>query len=116
MYLLVLSLGVCILVVMANKNLVLVVNTNLVEVKVYSVAHTCGEPGHIRPNCPNPVKRVSSPTLELSMSRKHYFIKGFINDSPCDMFIDRGCEVTCVTKHLIPNISLYWQNYLVKRV
>ena len=31
MYLLVLSLGVCILVVIANKNLVLVVNTNLVE-------------------------------------------------------------------------------------
>ena len=47
------------------------------------VCHSCGEPGHIRPNCPNRVKRVSSPTLDHSLSRKDCFVKGVINDTPC---------------------------------
>ena len=47
------------------------------------VCHSCGEPGHIRPNCPNSVERVSSPTLDHSLPRKDCFVKGVINDTPC---------------------------------
>ena len=55
--------------------------------------HGCGAPGHTRPNCPNRVKRVSSPTL--SNSNTDPFINGFINDTPCEkFFIDSGSEVT----------------------
>ena len=39
------------------------------------VCHSCGEPGHIRPNCPNCMKRVSSPTLDHPLSRKDSFVK-----------------------------------------
>ena len=31
--------------------------------KPAAVCHGCGEPGHIRPNYPNRVKRVASPSL-----------------------------------------------------
>ena len=35
------------------------------------VCHSCGEPGHIRPNCPNKqVKRVKSPTKLCASSRE----------------------------------------------
>ena len=79
------------------------------------VCHSCGEPGHIRPNCPNRVKRVSSPTLDHSLSRKDSFVKGAINDTPCDkMFIDSGCEVTCVAKHLVPTSAYTGKTTLLK--
>ena len=79
------------------------------------VCHSCGEPGHIRPNCPNRVKRVSSPILDHSLSRKDSFVKGVINDTPCDkLFIDSGCEVTCVAKHLVPTSAYTGKTTLLK--
>ena len=79
------------------------------------VCHSCGEPGHIRPNGPNRVKRVSSPTLDHSLSRKDSFVKSVINDTPCDkMFIDSGCEVTCVAKHLVPTSAYTGKITLLK--
>ena len=61
------------------------------------VRYGCGEPGHIRPNCPHNVKRVRSPTLGCSHNIVNSFVSGFVNDTHCDkLFIDSGCEVTCV--------------------
>jgi len=79
------------------------------------VCHNCGEPGHIRPNCPNRVKRVSSPTLENGSSKSNLFVSGFIDDTPSDsMFIDSGCEVTCVAKHLVPESAYTGRSTLLK--
>ena len=61
------------------------------------------------------MKRVSSPTLDHSLSRKDSFVKGIINDTPCDkMFIDSGCEVTCVAKHLVPTSAYTGKTTLLK--
>ena len=55
------------------------------------VCHSCGEPGHIRPNGPNRVKRVSSPTLDHSLSRKDSFVKVLSMTLPvikCSLIVD----------------------------
>ena len=42
-------------------------------------------------------------------------VKGVINDTPCDkMFIDSGCEVTCVAKHLVPTSAYTGKTTLLK--
>ena len=65
------------------------------------VCHGCGEPGHIRPNCPQKVKRVSSPTLSHGPSK--FYIDGIIADTPSDKVrIDCGSDFTCVADHLVP--------------
>ena len=70
------------------------------------VRHGCGEPGHIRPNCPNKqIKRVKSPTRlcdDLSKCKKA-FINGTINSIPCTkLLVDSGCEITCISSLLVP--------------
>ena len=50
------------------------------------VCHSCGEPGHVRPNCPNKqVKRVMYPTKLCTCSREcnKAFISSSINSIPC---------------------------------
>ena len=68
--------------------------------------HGCGQPGHIRPNCPNRyVKRVMSPSQFCTalQNKTKALISGAINSIPCtELLIDSGCEITCVPSSLVP--------------
>ena len=69
-------------------------------------SHSCGDPGHIRPNCPNKqVKRVKSPTKLCASSREcnKAFISCSINSIPCTkLLVDSACEITCISSSLVP--------------
>ena len=54
------------------------------------ICHGCGQPGHIRPNCPNRVKRVSSPTLGCcdTSNRKKALVHGLVNGIDCHKLLE----------------------------
>ena len=97
---------------MEPLGLVTMVVLDIVTSPSPSVCHGCGESGHIRPNCPNQVKHVSSTTLGHFSSKQEYFVKGYVNDTPCDKLFISECEIMCVAKRLVPD----WQNHIITRV
>ena len=61
--------------------------------------HGCGEPGHIRPNCPHKVRRVTSPEPGKSMSVKGWLAGREWNN----LRIDTGADRTVVRSDCVPS-------------
>ena len=58
----------------------------------------CGEPGHIRPNCPNKVRRVKSPELSKVM-----VVSGWLAGCEVDnLRVDTGADRTVVRQDYVP--------------
>ena len=69
------------------------------------VCYGCREPGHIRPDCPNKVKRVSSPVQEISLDES--LITACICGKEALMVeVDTGCDRTMVHADYIPKGAL----------
>ena len=65
------------------------------------VCFGCGEPGHIRPNCPNKIRRVRSPECAGLMS-----VDGFIEGvAVSGLRVDTGADRTIVRKDLVPELA-----------
>ena len=63
------------------------------------VCYGCGEPDHIRPNCPNRIRRVKSPVLGAVM-----IVKGCLAGKDVEnLRVDTGAERTVVRKDLVPS-------------
>ena len=61
------------------------------------ICHGCGEPGHIKPNCPNRVRRVKSPDPSQVM-----LVDGLLNGSTVPgMRVDTGADRTLVREDYI---------------
>ena len=61
------------------------------------ICHGCGEPGHIKPNCPHKIRRVKSPD-----PNDIFLVDGLINGSAVPgMYIDTGADRTLVCEDLI---------------
>ena len=61
------------------------------------ICHGCGEPGHIKPNCPYKIRRVKSPDSDAI-----YLVDGLINGSAVPgMYIDTGADRTLVCENLL---------------
>ena len=65
------------------------------------ICHNCGEPGHIRPNCPNKVRRVKSPDKSDVMSVSGW-IAGCLSDK---LKVDTGAERTLVRADFVPSTA-----------
>ena len=62
------------------------------------ICHGCGEPGHIKPNCPHRVRRVKSPDPSLVM-----LVDGLLDGSKVPgMSVDTGADRTLVREDYIP--------------
>ena len=62
------------------------------------ICHSCNEPGHIRPNCPNRVRRVKSPAPSNIM-----LVKGRLAGSMLtDLRVDTGADRTLVRGDFVP--------------
>ena len=65
------------------------------------VCHGCGEPGHIRPNCPNRVRIVKSPGHSKVM-----VVSGYLAGCQSDLLrVDTGAERTVVRDDFIPKAA-----------
>ena len=70
------------------------------------ICHGCGEPGHIRPQCPNR-ERVWSVncvrSTETPVSDSNFLANGFLAGIPCsDLSIDTGAEKSVVNAKCVP--------------
>ena len=62
------------------------------------ICHSCGEPGHIKPNCPHRVRRVKSPEPSSLM-----MVKGRLAGSMMSgLRVDTGADRTLVREDCIP--------------
>ena len=65
------------------------------------VCHGCGEPGHIRPNCPNKVRRVKSPVHSKVMT-----VSGWLAGCKTDKLrVDTGADRTVVREDFVPRAA-----------
>ena len=65
------------------------------------VCHGCGEPGHIRPNCPNKVRRVRSPDCESLME-----VDGCLAGSAVKgLRVDTGADKSIVRAEFVPKTA-----------
>ena len=62
------------------------------------ICHGCGEPGHIKPNCPHRVRRVKSPDPSSTM-----LVKGRLaGKEMADLRVDTGADRTIVRSDCVP--------------
>ena len=62
------------------------------------ICHGCGEPGHIKPNCPNRIRRVKSPTCE-----SHIEVEGWLaGESVKGMKVDTGADRSVISGEYFP--------------
>ena len=72
------------------------------------ICYSCKEPGHIKPNCPYRVRRLSPVAPDSGCSEEEdeadsECVDGSINDQVVEgMRYDSGCDRTVVSKHLVP--------------
>ena len=67
------------------------------------ICHGCGEPGHIRPQCPMRVRSVRSLDSESPAKGDKMFVSGWIGGSPVEKLkIDTGADRSLVRKDLVP--------------
>ena len=72
--------------------------------------HGCGEPGHIRPNCPNKIRRVKSPECDSGGSMEA--VDGWLAGSAVSgLRIDTGADRTIVSTKFVPESA-----YIIKTV
>ena len=63
------------------------------------ICHNCGEPGHIKPNCPHRIRRVKAPDPSPV-----YFVDGLINGCKAPgLSVDTGADRTLVREDYIPD-------------
>ena len=63
------------------------------------ICHNCGEPGHIKPNCPHRIRRVKA-----SDPSPVYFVDGLINGCKAPgLSVDTGADRTLVREDFIPD-------------
>ena len=62
------------------------------------ICHSCGEPGHIRPNCPNIIRRVRVPGEGLGIMTVDALLVG----RPVKALVDTGCRRTLVHSDYVP--------------
>ena len=63
------------------------------------ICYGCGEPGHIRPNCPNRIRRVKSPSHSSVIQ-----VDGIIAGKAArNLRVDTGAEKTVVRHDFVPN-------------
>ena len=62
------------------------------------ICHSCGEPGHIRPNCPNIVRSVRVPGEGLGMT-----VDALLVGRPVKAVVDTGCRRTLVHSDYVPS-------------
>ena len=62
------------------------------------ICHCCGEPGHIRPNCPNIVSSVRVPGEGLGMT-----VDALLVGRPVKAVVDTGCRRTLVHSDYVPS-------------
>ena len=69
------------------------------------VCYGCREPGHLRPDCPNKIKRVKSPVQEAGLNES--LITACIGGTMVDNAeVDTGCDRTLVHPKFIPEDAL----------
>ena len=74
------------------------------------VCHGCGEPGHIRPDCPNKVRRIHSP--ECEKSEKFILVDGCLAGTPVQgLQVDNGASRSVVSARYIPQ-SAYLEKFV----
>ena len=67
------------------------------------ICHGCGEPGHIRPQCPLRIRTVRSPDSVCPVEDDKMFVSGWIGGSPVERLkFDSGAERSLVRKDLVP--------------
>ena len=67
------------------------------------ICHGCGEPGHIRPQCPMRVRTVRSPDSESPAKGDKMFVSGWIGGSPVERLkFDSGADRSLVRKDVVP--------------
>ena len=70
------------------------------------VCHGCGEPGHIRPQCPHKVRSVRSPDCETPAKSDVMFVPGWLAGCQSDKLkIDTGAERTLVRADFVPTAA-----------
>ena len=62
------------------------------------ICHSCGEPGHIRPNCPNIIRSVRVPGEGLGMT-----VDALLVGRPVKALVDTGCRRTLVHSDYVPS-------------
>ena len=62
------------------------------------ICHNCGEPGHIRPNCPNVIRRVR----ELGGVDLGKTVDALLDGRPARVLVDTGAGRTIVHKDFVP--------------
>ena len=73
------------------------------------VCFGCGEPGHIRPNCPHRIRRIRSPENSGRMS-----VDGLIaGEKVSGMRVDTGADRTIVRKDLVPEAAYTGKDVLL---
>ena len=67
------------------------------------ICHGCGEPGHIRPQCPLRIRTVRSSDSVCSVKDDKMFVSGWIGGSPVERLkFDSGADHSLVRKDLVP--------------
>ena len=70
------------------------------------ICHNCGEPGHIRPQCPHKVRTVRSPDSVSSAQSEAMFVPGWIAGCSSDKLKwDTGAERTLVRADYVPTAA-----------
>ena len=70
------------------------------------ICHNCGEPGHIRPQCPHKVRSVRSPDSETPAQSEVMFAPGWIAGCSSDKLKwDTGAERTLVRADYVPTAA-----------
>ena len=70
------------------------------------ICHNCGEPGHIRPQCPHKVRSVRSPDSETPAQSEVMFVPGWLAGCQSDnLKIDTGAERTLVRADFVPTAA-----------
>ena len=70
------------------------------------ICHNCGEPGHIRPQCPHMVRSVRSPDSDTQAKCDVMFVSGWIAGCSSDKLkIDTGAERTLVRADFVPTAA-----------
>ena len=89
------------------------------------ICHSCREPGHIKPNCPYRVRRLSPSEMDSGCSDEDEDEEADVAEPNCvdgcidnklivGMRYDSGCDRTVVAKHLVPQEAYIGKQVILK--